>query len=128
MVVDGITFDSRMEADFYLELKKLKKEGKIVDFDLQPRFNLIPKFKKDGVTYRKMDYIADFLVYIKDGNDIKKIVYDVKGYSKDSTFLIKQKLFNYKYDFPLVLITYYKGNWCTVQEKQKMIKKNTKTK
>lgn len=127
MVVDGITFDSRMEADFYLELKKLKKEGKIVDFDLQPRFNLIPKFKKDGVTYRKMDYIADFLVYIKDGNDIKKIVYDVKGYSKDSTFLIKQKLFNYKYDFPLVLITYYKGNWCTVQEKQKMIK-NTKTK
>ena len=117
-----------MEADFYLELKQLKKQGKIIDFELQPKFNLIPSFKKHGVTYRKMDYIGDFLVFVKEGNDVKKVLYDVKGYSKDSTFLLKQKLFNYKYDIPLVLITWYQGQWMTVQEKENIIKQRKKRK
>lgn len=127
--VDSIKFDSQMEADFYLELKKLKREGKIVDFELQPVFNLIPKFKKDGVSYRKMDYIADFRVFIKDGEIVKEIIYDVKGFSRDSTFLVKYKLFNYFYkDTPLVLITFYKGQWMTVEEKQKIQKQRKKQK
>lgn len=124
ITVDGIRFDSKMEADFYLELKKQKQDGLIVDFELQPRFELIPKFEKNGIKYRKMEYVADFLVFIFDdkGTVIKQVV-DVKGFSRDSTFLLKQKLFNWRYrDLTLVLITWYGGKWITIEEKAKLIK------
>lgn len=46
--VDGIEFDSRKEADYYCQLKLLKRAGEIKDFGLQPRYELQPTFKKNG--------------------------------------------------------------------------------
>lgn len=128
ITVDGIKFDSKMEADFYLELKKQKQDGLIVDFELQPRFELLPKFEKNGVKYRKMEYVADFLVFILDEeHKVVKQVVDVKGFSRDSTFLLKQKLFNWRYrDLNLILITWYAGKWMTIEEKAKLIKSKKK--
>ena len=47
-VVDGIEFDSKKEADYYCQLKILKRAGEIKDFDLQQRYELQHTFKKDG--------------------------------------------------------------------------------
>jgi hypothetical protein len=43
--VMGIKFDSKKEANRYLELKMLARAGKIRDLKLQPKFLLLDKFK-----------------------------------------------------------------------------------
>ena len=70
----------------------LERAGEISDLELQPRFLLQESFKKNGKTYRKIDYVADFK-YIENG---KTIVEDVKGLQTD-VFKIKHKLFEKKY-------------------------------
>ncbi len=59
-IIDGIKFDSKLEAKRYLELKFLEKKGIIKDLVLKPSYELIPIFKKNNKTYRKTVYIADF--------------------------------------------------------------------
>lgn len=92
VVIDNIEFDSKREANRYKELKLLLKTNKISDLKLQPRFLLQEGFKKNGKTFRKIDYIADFQ-YIENG---KTIVEDVKGMQTD-VFKLKHKLFEKKY-------------------------------
>ena len=43
-VVDGITFDSKMESKYYQYLKAEKEAGRVKDFILQPEYILQPKF------------------------------------------------------------------------------------
>lgn len=78
IVVDGIIFDSKDEAKFYDYLKELKSKGKISNFELQPKFTLIPKFKYKGKTERAATYTLDFLIYNLDGTET---YVDVKGFS-----------------------------------------------
>lgn len=92
--VDGITFDSKKEARRYAELKMLEKGGAISQLVLQPRFELQESFKKNGKTYRKIEYIADFMY--RDNEKNVTIVEDVKGIKTD-VYKIKQKLFENKY-------------------------------
>ena len=94
--IDGITFDSKKEGLHYVELKKLKKQGKISNLELQPPFLLQEGFKRDGKKYRPITYIADFK-YIENG---KVIVEDVKSSftAKDKVYKIKKKLLLYKYE------------------------------
>ena len=91
--IDGITFDSKREAEYYSELKILKRAGEIKDFELQPKFELQPTFRKNGATHRSITYTADFKI-IENNGDIRII--DVKGMETQS-FKIKRKLFEYKY-------------------------------
>ena len=74
--VDGITFDSKKEANRYCELKLLEKAGVIKGLFRQVKFELIPKHTIDGITIRATRYIADF-TYYENGN---LVVEDVKGY------------------------------------------------
>lgn len=69
IVVDGITFDSKDEAKYYLYLKKRKAEGKILNFELQPKFTIIPAFKYKDKTERAATYSLDFLVYHLDNTE-----------------------------------------------------------
>lgn len=46
ITIDGITFDSKKEAQRYSELKILERGGKISQLVLQPRFELQESFKK----------------------------------------------------------------------------------
>ena len=48
-IVDGITFDSKMESDFYAKLKEDKINGLIKDFELQPEFLLQDKYGLIGI-------------------------------------------------------------------------------
>lgn len=92
VIVDDYIFDSIQESKRYKELKLLLKTGEISNLELQPHFLLQESFKKNGKTYRKIEYIADFK-YIENG---KIIVEDVKGVQTD-VFKIKHKLFEKKY-------------------------------
>ena len=92
--INGITFDSKLEAKRYNELKLLEKANLIRDLILQPSFELQPTFKKNGETIRAITYKADFQYY-----DIKKeriIVEDTKG-MKTKDYILKKKLFEYIY-------------------------------
>ncbi len=90
--VDMYVFDSIAESKRYKELKLLLKVGKISDLKLQPRFLLQDSFKKNGKTFRKIEYVADFQ-YIENG---KTIVEDVKGIQTD-VFKLKHKIFERVY-------------------------------
>ena len=90
--IDMYIFDSTKEAKRYRELKLLEMAGEISNLELQPRFLLQESFKKNGKTYRKIEYVADFK-YIEKG---KTIVEDVKGIQTD-VFKLKHKLFEKKY-------------------------------
>lgn len=89
---DGITFDSKKEADRYLVLKKMESEGIISDLILQPEYLLLPKqVDANGrCLERSLSYRADFS-YTKDG---ETIVEDVKGF-KFPEYRIKRKLMLY---------------------------------
>ena len=89
-VVDGIEFDSAKEAKRYTKLRDMQEAGEIQGLRLQVPFEILPSFECDGVKYRGMKYIADF-VYYRDG---KQVVEDTKGW-KTAEYRMKKKLMAY---------------------------------
>lgn len=94
-VIDGITFDSGREADRYLELKLLERQGIIEELSLQVPFVLLPAYTNGkGKRIREMKYIADF-VYT-DCETGETVVEDVKGY-RTKIYQLKKKLFEERF-------------------------------
>ena len=81
---DGITFDSKREANRFMELRLLLRAGEISDLELQKKYQLIPKQGKE----RAVHYVADFVYKDKTG---KTIVEDTKG-MRTREYIIKRKL------------------------------------
>lgn len=105
-VADGIKFDSKIEAERYTQLKMMERAGVIRNLELQPSFELLPSFRKNGKTWRKTVYKADFRYILSDGDII--IIEDVKGSTEVITdvFRLKQKLFEYKYpEYTISIVT-----------------------
>jgi hypothetical protein len=70
-IVDGIRFDSKLEAKRYAELLALEKAGKISNLTRQDRYPL-------GVGAVKLgDYVADFSYYCHERGCM--IIEDAKG-------------------------------------------------
>lgn len=88
--IDGIQFDSAKEAKRYVKLRDMEMAGEIQELRLQVPFEILPSFECDGVKYRGMKYIADF-VYYRDG---KQVVEDAKGW-KTAEYRMKKKLMAY---------------------------------
>lgn len=88
--IDGIEFDSTKEAKRYAKLRDMEEAGKIQHLRLQVPFELVPSFECDGVKYREMKYVADF-VYVREG---KVVVEDCKGF-KTPEYKMKKKLMAY---------------------------------
>lgn len=88
--VDGHTFDSLKEANYYNDLKLRLKCNDIKGFCLQPVFILAPGLK----------YKADFIVFNNDGT---YDVIDVKGY-RTKEYIAKKKVFEDKYNLKLTEI------------------------
>ena len=103
-VADGIKFDSKLEAERYAQLKILERAGVIRDLELQPEYELIPSFRKNGKTWRRTVYKADFRYILAE--DDSYIIEDVKGSTEviTSIFRLKQKLFEYKYPYYTISI------------------------
>ena len=95
-VVNGIKFDSKLEAKRYVQLKLLLRAGEITDLRTQVEFELQPSYKKNNKTIRAIKYVADFVYY--DVREGKTIVEDTKGFRND-VYKLKKKLFEYKYPY-----------------------------
>ena len=91
VTVNGITFDSKREANRYQELLLLERAGQITDLKRQVKFELIPSQKVDGkVVERACTYVADFAYKLQG----QCIVEDTKGF-KTKDYIIKRKLMLY---------------------------------
>lgn len=110
--LDGITFDSTKEMKRYIVLKKAQEDEIISDLMLQVKFELIPAVREKYIKHLKtkdkecertiqlpITYTCDFQ-YTKNG---ETIVEDIKASPKiaslDKSFLIKEKLFRWKYGY-----------------------------
>lgn len=92
--VNGIVFASQREAARYIELRSLEAAGYITDLELQPCFELQPKFKRGGKTERAVKYIGDFRYF-----DVERrctVTEDCKGHRTD-VYRLKKKLLLYKF-------------------------------
>lgn len=93
--IDGIKFDSKDESLYYLDLKTSKESGNIIDFELQPKYELIPKFKYMNESRRAITYSPDFKIINNDGTSY---VVDVKSMgTATQQGELRRKLFEYKY-------------------------------
>ena len=122
IVIDGYTFDSKVEGLYYEHLKDLKAKELIFNFELQPKYKLQDKFIKGATSYREINYIADFLIYHLDG---RFEAIDIKGMAVPVA-LLKRKLFNYSY--PNVKLTWLVrnlkyGGWVEYDELKKLRRK-----
>lgn len=97
---NGIVFDSKEELDYYLFLTRQQEIGLIKDLQVHKSFELIPSYILNGKTIKPLNYEADFVFY-DIVEDIDRVI-DVKGYA-DDVFLLKKKLFDYKYHYNLGL-------------------------
>lgn len=89
VTVDGVKFDSQLEADYYCELKLRQRAGEIDGFSRQARFVLT---YGDDQT-RATEYVCDFVVFYPDGH---YEIIDCKGMKTD-IFKLKEKMFKAKY-------------------------------
>ena len=97
IVVDGLVFDSKLEANRWSELSLLVKAGEIEELERQKRFTLQEPFiTGDGERIRAITYIADF-VY-KDKRTGRLIAEDAKGVKTD-VYRLKKKLFLKAYPY-----------------------------
>ena len=96
--VDGITFDSKAEAERYKALKRLELLGVIKGLELQKTFRLCKDRWNNGRPF-SISYKADF-VYTLDG-DI--IVEDVKGFRTEA-YQLKKKLMKAVYGIEITEI------------------------
>lgn len=85
--VDGHTFDSQKEANYYCNLKLRLQAKDIKGFCLQPTFILAPGLK----------YKADFIVFNNDGTSE---IIDTKGF-RTKEYITKKKVFEDKYDLKI---------------------------
>lgn len=85
--IDGHTFDSQKEAEYYCDLKNRLKANDIRGFCIQPTFILAAGLK----------YKADFIVFNNDGT---QDIIDVKGY-KTKEYTAKKKVFEDKFDLEI---------------------------
>ena len=87
-IFDDIKFDSKKEANRYIQLKQMERAGLISNLALQVPFVLIDKSSYG----RAIKYIADF-VYIENGSEI---VEDVKGV-KTPVYRLKKRMMAERY-------------------------------
>lgn len=89
-VMCGHTFDSKREAEVYLELLSQKQAGEIVRIGFQPSYTLLAGFKDNqGNKQRPITYTADFFVTYADG---RHEVIEVKGV-RTRDYQLRKKLF-----------------------------------
>ena len=88
--VCGHMFDSKREAEVYLELLAQKQAGEIVRIGFQPSYTLLAGFRDNtGKKQRPITYTADFFVTYADGHSE---VIEVKGV-RTRDYLLRKKLF-----------------------------------
>lgn len=112
--VDGIEFDSNIEAKYYKEyILPGMETGEIVRYELQPRYLLQEAFKHDNKLYRKIEYVADFLIEYKNGEEL---IVDIKGMATETAKLKKKWFLKLYPEKNLQWLSYSKidGGWVEI--------------
>lgn len=97
--IDGIQFDSLNESRYYVFIKQIRdnkqetEHGKLLSFEMQKPYTIVPAYVKNGHRIRKMEYLADFVLHYEDGTER---VIDVKGVETE-VFKLKKKFVEYVY-------------------------------
>lgn len=102
-VVDGITFDSKREAERWLYLKSLQDAGEISHLERQPKFKLWsgtrPILYDNG---RQATYSADFAYFSAAEN--KRVIEDVKSKAtRTQVYLLKRALVHANYPMTKII-------------------------
>ncbi len=90
IVIDGITFGSKLEGSIYTELKKLKESGVVIDFFMQ-----VPIYLPGNTTAK---YKLDYLVFASRGT-VETI--EVKG-KKTAVYSLKKRLIEANHPFDII--------------------------
>lgn len=108
--IDGIVFDSTVEARYYEKLKEDKKFGRIKMFVTHPPgYTLLDAYQLPGERRQSaIKYNADFLVVYNDGT--LKVI-DIKGGETTPEFRLKKKLFESKNKLKLWEVRWRDGKW-----------------
>ena len=88
IVIDGVEFDSKKEAEYWLVLRHREQAGEIENLRRQERYLLIPKQPGERASH----YVADFAYY--DRRHDQEVVIDVKSAftRKLPVYVLKRKL------------------------------------
>lgn len=100
--VDGLVFDSKKEAKYYLVLKQRLNDGEIENLRMQVPYELVPAVWKTEVKHlktkdkevrkqvqRAVHYVADFVYTdVHTGNEV---VVDTKGF-RTKEYILKRKM------------------------------------
>lgn len=92
VTVDCIEFDSKLEADYYLHLKQLHKDGVVESFEMQKQYILLDAYVMNGKKRQSMKFTLDFVVHYADGT---VQVVDIKGskFAVSRDFPLRKKMF-----------------------------------
>ena len=101
--VDNIVFHSTKEANYYIQLKRLKKavnnSDRVVSIDFQPRYDYEIQYIANGKVYKKKGfYKADFKVIYA---DFRTEIIDVKGF-KTAEYKRKKKIVEALYEIEII--------------------------
>ena len=95
--VDGITFDSKWEAQRWGELQAMARGGYIIDLERQVKYDIVVN------GHKICRYIADFRYKRVDDYGIEEeVVEDAKGF-ETADFKLKKKLMKAVFDIDLFL-------------------------
>lgn len=105
MRIDGIWFDSTLEANRYKILKALEFSGHIKNLRVHPKYELTPAGEFGGIKQRATHYVGDF-EYEHNGQIVTE---DVKGQVTDDA-IRKMKQFATVYDRQVYIVTDYRDH------------------
>jgi hypothetical protein len=96
-VINGITFDSKKEAEYY-GILRLKEKARLIErFEMQVRYNIVVNSQKIGF------YKADFVTY-KNGKVLEVIDVKSEMTKKLPVYRLKKKMIKAIYGFDIVEI------------------------
>lgn len=103
--VNDHLFQSKKEAQYYVDLLLQERCGNVREIKLQPRYLIQEAFTKNGKKYQKIEYVADFEYEekaVRGHHWVERIV-DTKGV-KTEAFKIKQKMFELRYPDKTIIV------------------------
>lgn len=114
VILDGFTFDSEKEAQFYERF--VKRCG--LPFEVHPRFTLHELQEIEGGKISSISYSPDFIIFNHDGT--WKHVIDVKNshgmYGIDQSNKLRFRLFAMKYGHPVEAVVIRKNDFKVITQ------------